>query len=140
MTSTSSDTNATPAEAAPQKAAAASETTPRQPPRKQASKAGGARPPARRRVRVAEGIYRDRHGLAATVKVNGVQRELRFPPGTSLKTIRAQRDELRASLRTVRPGQRHTLAHDADRYLQQISAELVSIAGSGNMKRDPMAT
>ena len=46
-------------------------------------------PPSRRRVRVAEGIYRDRHGLAATVKVNGVQREIRFPSGTPLKTIRA---------------------------------------------------
>ena len=59
-------------------------------PARHASNAG-AKPakPARRRVRVAEGIYRDRHGLAATVKVNGVQRELRFPPGTPLKTIRA---------------------------------------------------
>ena len=84
--------------------------------------------PGRRRVRVAEGIYRDRHGLAATVKVNGVQREIRFPPGTPLKTIRARRDELRASLRTLRAGERHTLAHDAERYLQQVSAELVSIA------------
>ena len=122
------ETQGTPAEAAPEKAAAASGTTLRQPTGKRASKAGGTKPPVRRRVRVAEGVYRDRHGLAATVKVNGIQRELRFPAGTPLKTIRARRDELRASLRTVRPGQRHTLAHDADRYLQQISAELVSIA------------
>ena len=85
-------------------------------------------PPSRRRVRVAEGIYRDRHGLAATVKVNGVQREIRFPAGTPLKTIRARRDELRASLRTLPAGARHTLAHDAARYLQQVSGELVSIA------------
>ena len=44
-----------------------------------------AKPPGqavRRRVRIAEGVYKDRHGLAATVKVNGIQRELRFPPGT----------------------------------------------------------
>ncbi len=82
----------------------------------------------RGRVRVAQGIYKDRWGLAATVKVNGIQREARFPPGTPLKTVRARRDELRASLRTLAPGERHTLAHDADRYLQQISGELVSMA------------
>ena len=90
------------------------------------SKASGARPPARRRVRVAEGIYKDRHGLAATVKVNGVQREIRFPPGTPLKTIRARRDELRASLRTLPAGGRHTLNHDAGRYLDQVRSTLVS--------------
>ena len=83
---------------------------------------------ARKRVRVAQGVYKDRHGLAATVKVNGVQREIRFPPGTPLKTIRARRDELRASLRTLPAGERHTLAHDAARYLEQVNSELVSIA------------
>ncbi len=94
--------------------------------RKPKVKAGNQ--PARRRVRVAEGVYKDRHGLAATVKVNGIQRELRFPPGTPLKTIRAKRDELRASLRTLPAGERHTLAHDAERYLEQVSSELVSMA------------
>ena len=63
------------------------------PPKGRAPKANAAKPAARRRVRVAEGIYKDRHGLAATVKVNGVQREVRFPHGTPLKTIRARRDE-----------------------------------------------
>ncbi len=82
--------------------------------------------PTRRRTRVAEGVYKDRYGLAATVKVHGVQREVRFPPGTSLKTIRARRDELRASLRTLPHGARHTLAHDAGRYLDQIESTLVS--------------
>ena len=91
-----------------------------------ASKAASAKPPARRRVRVAEGIYRDRHGLAATVKVNGVQREVRFPPGTPLKTIRARRDELRASLRTLPAGGRHTLGHDAGRCLDQVKSTLIS--------------
>ena len=84
--------------------------------------------PARRPVRVAEGIYKDRHGLAATVKVNGIQREIRFPAGTPLKAIRARRDELRASLRTLPAGERHTFAHDAERYPQQVSSELVSMA------------
>ena len=98
------------------------------PAKRRAPKANAAKPAARRRVRVAEGIYRDRHGLAATVKVNGVQREIRFPSGTPLKTIRARRDELRASLRTLPTGERHTLAYDAKRYLKQINGELVSIA------------
>ena len=83
-------------------------------------------PPARRRVRVAEGIYKDRHGLAATVKVNGIQRELRFPPGTPLKAIRARRDELRVSLRTLPASERHTLAHDAGRYLEQVKSTLLA--------------
>ena len=73
-------------------------------PKRRTRKAEPAKSAGRRRVRVAEGIYRDRHGLAATVKVNGVQREIRFPAGTPLKTIRAKRDELRASLRTVPAG------------------------------------
>jgi len=33
----------------------------------------------RRRVRIARGIYTDRYGVAATVKVRRVQREHRFP-------------------------------------------------------------
>ena len=87
-------------------------------------KEDGAPTPSRRRVRVAEGIYKDRHGLAATVKVNGVQREIRFPASTSLKIIRARRDELRASLRTLPDGDRHTLNHDAGRYLDQVQHTL----------------
>ena len=83
---------------------------------------------SRQRVRVAQGIYKDRWGLSATVKVNGVQREIRFEPGTPLKTIRAKRDEMRASLRTLPPGERHTLAHDAERYLEQVQTTLVSFA------------
>ena len=82
---------------------------------------------AKRRTRVAEGVYKDRYGLAATVKVNGIQREIRFPAGTSLKTIRARRDELKASLRRQPHGKRHTLAYDAERYLKQVEDKLVSI-------------
>lgn len=83
---------------------------------------------SRRRVRVAEGVYRDRWGLAATVKVNGRQREIRFPLGTPLKTIRARRDELRASLRHQRRYDSGTLADDAVRYLDQIRTTLASFA------------
>ena len=54
----------------------------------------GAQVRARKRIRVAQGVYRDRHGLAATVKVNGVQREIRFPPGTPLKMPAATSNRL----------------------------------------------
>ena len=83
---------------------------------------------SRRRIRVAEGIYKDRHGLAATVKVNGVQREIRFPPGTPLRAIRARRDELRVSLRLNRRRGGGTLAGDAVRYLDQVRTTLSSFA------------
>ena len=119
MNPTASTTDVAQLEPAPQqKRRPAMRPTPRNP------KANGAGQPARRRVRVAEGIYRDRHGLAATVKVKGIQREIRFPPGTPLKTIRARRDELRASLRTLPDGDRHTLNHDAGRYLDQVQHTL----------------
>ena len=75
---------------------------------------------------MAPAINKDR--LAATVKVNGVQCELPVPARTSLKTIRAQRNDLRISLRALLADERHILVHDAARYLQQISTELVSIA------------
>ncbi|MYN64894.1 MAG: hypothetical protein F4X11_07690 [Acidobacteria bacterium] len=71
--------------------------------------------------------------MAATVKVNGVQRELRFAPGTPLKTIRARRDELRASLRTLPRAARDTLAADAKRYLDQVTGNLI---GSAERRRD----
>ena len=101
-----------------------------------APKPAGPKPPPRRRVRVAEGIYKDRHGLAATVKVNGIQREVRFPRGTLLKTIRAHRDELRASLRTLPAGGRHTLGHDTGRYLDQVKSTLISF---GDRRRELLA-
>ena len=96
-------------------------------------KAGSHSSQSRSRTRVAPGIYKDRWGLATTVKVNGVQRELRFPPGTSLKTIRARRDELRASLRTLPRAARETLAADAERYLDQVTGNLI---GSAERRRD----
>ncbi len=74
--------------------------------------------------------------MSATAKVNGVQREIRFEPGTPLKTIRAKRDEMRASLRTLPPGERHTLAHDAERFLEQVQTTLVSFA---DRRRDLLA-
>ena len=81
---------------------------------------------SRRRTRVAEGVYKDRWGYAATVKVAGIQREIRFPRGTPLKTIRARRDELRAKMRTLPRGVRHTLADDAAKYLDQVDVSRVN--------------
>jgi integrase len=81
----------------------------------------------RKRVRVSEGVYRDRYGLAATVKVNGIQREKRYPRDTGLRTIQAWRAETRGSLVTLPKAAKHTLEHDAPRYLHQIKSELVSI-------------
>ncbi len=102
-------------------------------PSAQAGKSQGAQKPrpsqkgAKKRVRVSKGVYRDRWGLAATVKVNGMQRERRFPRGTPLRTIQAWRDEMRGNLRTLPKGAKHTLSHDAGRYLKQKEGRLVSI-------------
>ena len=54
-----------------------------------------------RRRRIARGIYRDRHGLAATVKVAGVQRERRFSLRTPIKQIRAWQYDTRNALRSL---------------------------------------
>ena len=82
---------------------------------------------AKKRVRISKGVYRDRYGLAATVKVNGIQREHGFPRGTPIRTIQAWRDETRSSLRRLPKGAKHTLRHDAERYLDQKASQLVSI-------------
>ncbi len=74
-----------------------------------------------RRRRVSEGIYEDQYGLAATVKVKGKQQEVRFPPGTSLRTIQAERNRMKAAMQTRPSGSRQTLGHDAERYLEQVA-------------------
>ena len=66
--------------------------------------------------------------MAATVKVNAIQREIRFEPGTPLKTIRARRDELRASLRQQPRRRGGSFADDAARYLDQIRTTLASFS------------
>ena len=52
---------------------------------------------------IAKGIYKDQYGLAATVKVRGQQREKRFPPDTSIKTIKKWQGDTKAALRKLRP-------------------------------------
>lgn len=73
------------------------------------------------RHRLAKNVYEDSSGVSVVVQVHGVQRESRFPPGTDLEHLKRQRDELRAALHDAHPATaRGTLAHDAERYLQQI--------------------
>ncbi len=72
----------------------------------------------RKRIRVGRGVYRDRWGLSATVKVDGTQREKRFPAGTALRTIRAWQDQMRVALRAVTPRRpRGSFETDATGYL-----------------------
>ena len=66
----------------------------------------GAKPLAtKRRKRIGKGIYRDRYGVSATVKVGtgdaALQREKRFPFDTSLKEIKAWQEAMRGELRPL---------------------------------------
>jgi integrase len=77
----------------------------------------------RKRIRVSEGVYKDRSGLAATVKCNGVQKERRFALGTSLKEIQSWRNDARVALQKVAPKiGRGSFAADAARYLEGVIA------------------
>lgn len=83
----------------------------------------------RTRTRVAEGVYADQWGLAATVKVGTTQREARFPTGQSLDFIQAWRARTRADLledreaRDQRP-EAGTVAADIPAYLRTIAARV----------------
>jgi len=81
------------------------------------------------RTRIATGVYRDRYGVAATVKVGGVQREQRFPADERLDTIKAWQVRTRADLTEDREDtrsiddpvpERGTFASDLPRRLKQI--------------------
>jgi site-specific recombinase XerD len=82
----------------------------------------------RQRKRIGKGIYRDRYGLSAAVKVGtgdrAVQREKRFAFDTPLRDIRAWQDairaEMRESARRPRSSARGTLTEDAKAYLAQV--------------------
>lgn len=73
---------------------------------------------------MTEGIRRDRYGYRVYVKVGNLQREKRYPPEASIKTMQAWRDETKVALRKLPsdapiPG---TLRADVDRYLLQVRA------------------
>ena len=66
---------------------------------------------------------RDGWGLSATVKVNGDQRENRFPADTPIRKIRAWRDETRVALRSTVPRKSGgSFREDAARYLARVRA------------------
>lgn len=76
-----------------------------------------------KRVRLANGIYRDKTGIAATVSVGSGpakrQREKRYPAGTALKVIKDWQQDTAAILRAdLGVAKRGTLKADADRYLR----------------------
>lgn len=73
-----------------------------------------------RRTRIAEGIYTDAHGLAATVKVGRIQREKRFPRGTSIREMQRWRESTRLELyEDGAATTRGYLQPDVDRYLER---------------------
>lgn len=81
----------------------------------------------KRRTRIAEGVWQDKYGLAATVKVGLVQREQRFAADQSLDVIQAWRSRTRADLLEDReergddaPIVRGMFADDLPRRLKQI--------------------
>jgi hypothetical protein len=89
---------------------------------------GELRRVARLRKRIGKGIYRERYGLSATVKVGtgdqSRQREKRFPFDTPLKDIKGWRGAIRAELQAQqrRPlsAVGGTLEADARIYLAQV--------------------
>ena len=77
----------------------------------------------RKRRRISDGVYRDQWGFSASVRGGGQRAEKRFPPGTSLKAIKAWRDETRVSLRkAAHLATRGTFANDSARYLLAVGA------------------
>lgn len=78
-----------------------------------------------RRTRIASGIWSDKYGLAAVVKVGRVQKEQRFPPGTELDELQRWQHRTRSELHEQKADgetpTRGTLAADAVRYLKQIA-------------------
>lgn len=82
---------------------------------------------SRRRKRIAEGVYEDAYGIAATVKVGKKQREQRFPRGTSLEFLAAWRARARDDLLDIAdddaPPLPGTFAGDLEHYLKKIEAK-----------------
>lgn len=77
------------------------------------------------RRRVAEGVYRDRYSLTATVKVgrapNALSREHAFPDDTPIEEILRWREKTRVELRELRPTTRRgSLEADVRLYLERV--------------------
>jgi integrase len=92
--------------------------------------------PSRRR-KLAEAIYADRYGVAATVKVGRVQKEKRFAPDTPIKQMRAWQTTMRAQLRQVAPASaRGSLTPDVDRYLARVEPTHLTPRAFRQRRRD----
>lgn len=84
------------------------------------------------RTRLAEGIYRDQCGLAATVKVHGRPKWCRFPADTDLDVVKRWRIQARADLDRDRPDPddttpapvRGTFRIDVPRWLLEIKGRV----------------
>jgi len=94
--------------------------------------------PPRKRTRIAEGIYQDKSGLAATVKVGRLQKERRFPVTTPLDAIRSWRIQTRAELdldrETIRAEVAGTLKFDGDRFLARKKGRIAYKADRAHMR------
>lgn len=90
------------------------------------------------RTKIAKGIYRDRIGLSATVKVGELpQKEKRFPPDTPLKQIKGWQDETRVSLRQIAPTYRRgTLTKDVQDYLAKVKPTHIDERAYKQKERD----
>lgn len=74
-----------------------------------------------KRTRIARGIYRDRSGIAAIVRVRDWRKEKRFPPDAPLPIIQQWQAKQRARFATLpAPAARGTFAHDVERYLELV--------------------
>lgn len=77
------------------------------------------------RTRLAEGVYRDNLGLAASVKVGRRSKEKRFPFGTDLRDLKAWRDAEKVKLRGSQIlAVRGTLGAELGRYLRVVKGSL----------------
>lgn len=92
----------------------------------------------RRRHRIAEGIYKDAWGLAATVKVGRVQRERRFQSDTDIETIKSWRIQTRAQLDAARHIAKRetagTLAEAAQTYLLRKKGQVAYKADRSHLR------
>lgn len=75
----------------------------------------------RTRVRVSEGIYKDRWGYEAKVQVGPHQRAKRWPADTKVKTMQAWRNETRVSLQKLEANEAQgPFAEDVEQYLETV--------------------
>jgi integrase len=100
-------------------------------------------PGARKRRRLAEGIYADAYGIAAVVTVKTLRRERRFLPDEPLDRIEHWRVQTRAELdaeieeakATGEPTpERGTFAKDLPRYLKQITGRVSYAADRSHLR------